>query len=141
AKVATSALEAKELKYFRKSDGITLNRDRVISDAKKVVLHLSEMNYRPPLPFKFRLPGESAYATIWANLDTMKNGNYISEYDMHIAKKIAWVMCGGITSKEILVDEQYVLDLEREAFLSLCGEQKTQERIQYMLMNNKPLRN
>jgi len=141
AKVATSALEAKEYRYLRASDGITMNRDRVISDAKKVVLHLSEMGYRPPMPFKFRLPGESGYATIWTNLETMKNGNYISEYDMHIAKKIAWVMCGGVTSKEVLVDEQYVLDLEREAFLSLCGEQKTQERIQYMLMNNKPLRN
>jgi len=141
AKVATSALEAKEFKYLRGCDGITMNRDRVISDAKKVVLHLSELGYRPPLPFKFRLPGESAYATIWSTLETMKNGNYISEYDMHIGKKIAWVMCGGVTSKDVLVDEQYVLDLEREAFLSLCGEQKTQERIQYMLMNNKPLRN
>jgi 3-hydroxyacyl-CoA dehydrogenase len=141
AKVATSALEAKEFKYLRGCDGITMNRDRVISDAKKVVLHLSELGYRPPLPFKFRLPGESAYATIWSTLETMKNGNYITEYDMHIGKKIAWVMCGGVTSKDVLVDEQYVLDLEREAFLSLCGEQKTQERIQYMLMNNKPLRN
>lgn len=141
AKVATSALEAKELRYLAPSDGITMNRERVISDAKKVVIHLSEMGYRPPLPFKFRLPGESAYATIWANLETLKNGNYISEYDMHVGKKIAWVMCGGVTSKDVLVDEQYLLDLEREAFLSLCGEQKTQERIQYMLMNNKPLRN
>lgn len=141
AKVATSALEAKELRYFAPSDGITMNRERVISDAKNVVIHLSKMGYRPPLPFKFRLPGESAYATIWTNLETLKNGNYISEYDMHVGKKIAWVMCGGVTSKDVLVDEQYLLDLEREAFLSLCGEQKTQERIQYMLMNNKPLRN
>jgi 3-hydroxyacyl-CoA dehydrogenase len=140
-KVSMSAGEARNYRYIRYTDGITLNRDRLIADAKERVLHMAKMGYRRPAPKKFKLPGESGYATIMAQVKSFKDGNYISEHDAKIAGKIAWVLCGGKTSPNEPVGEQYLLDIEREAFVSLCGEEKSLARIQYMLMNNKPLRN
>ena len=102
---------------------------------------MAKMGYRPKAPAKFKLPGESGHATIMAQVKSFKDGKYISEHDAKIAGKVAWVLCGGRTSPNEFVGEQYLLDLEREAFVSLCGEEKSLERIQYMLMNNKPLRN
>jgi len=141
AKISMSAGEAKEYRYIRYTDGITMSRDHLTADAKKVALHLANMGYKRPAPRKYYLPGLSAAATVMATVKAMYDGEFISEHDMKIAGKVAHVLCGGDTVGSVGVSEQYILDLEREAFLSLCGEQKSQDRITYMLMNNKPLRN
>lgn len=141
AKISMSAGEAREYRYIRYTDGITMSRDHLIADAKKVALHLANMGYKRPAPRKYYLPGLSGAATIMATVKAMYDGEFISEHDMKIAGKVAHVLCGGDTVGSVAVSEQYILDLEREAFLSLCGEQKSQDRISYMLMNNKPLRN
>lgn len=141
AQVATSADQAKRWGMLRPHDGVTLNRDLLLHDAKQTVLGLSRAGYRRPRPIDFRLPGPSASTTIRWFVDNMRQGEQISDHDYKIAAKLAWVLCGGDTSTRRKVSQQEILDLEREAFLSLCGEAKTQERIQYMLTNNKPLRN
>jgi 3-hydroxyacyl-CoA dehydrogenase len=140
-KISMSAGEARNYRYIRYTDGITLSRDHLIADAKRVALHLHDMGYKRPAPRKYYLPGKSAYATIMATVKAMKDGEFISEHDAKIAGKVAHVLTGGDTAGTVAVSEQYLLDLEREAFLSLCGEEKTKDRIMYMLMNNKPLRN
>lgn len=142
AKVSTSAHEALNMGYLRKKDGFTANRSRVIADAKKVAIELAEAGYTQPTQRKdIKVHGKSALAMFYAGIEGMRFGNYISEHDVKIAKKLAYVMAGGDLSQPTLVSEQYLLDLEREAFLSLSGERKTLERIQSILFKGKPLRN
>ncbi len=141
AKVATSAEEARELKYLRPIDHVELNRDQQLWTAKRMAIAMWEEGYRPPLPRSFALPGREGIATFKMFLHNMKLTHWISSHDEKIATHIATVLCGGDTTINNPVSEAHILDLEREAFLSLCGEPKTQERIKYMLLNNKPLRN
>lgn len=141
AKVATSAVEAKELLYLKDSDSFSMNRRFLVHDAATIAVAMAQIGYMPPPPRKFRLPGANAYATFDMGLRSFLGGKQISEHDYLIAKKVAYVMTGGATNCYQEVSEDHLLDLEREAFLSLCGEQKTMERIAYMLENNRPLRN
>jgi 3-hydroxyacyl-CoA dehydrogenase len=141
AKIATSAEEAKALGYFRRTDGVSFDRARQLYEAKKRCIGLAESGYHPPAPRAYRLPGESGIATLGMMVDTLVAGGYASEHDAKIARKLAHVLCGGVGGATRDVTEDEILELEREAFVSLCGEPKSQERMQYMLMNNKPLRN
>jgi 3-hydroxyacyl-CoA dehydrogenase len=141
AKVATSAEEARELKYLRPWDHVEMNRDQQLWTAKRMAIALAEEGYRPPLPRKFNLPGREGLATIQMLLHNMKITHWISSHDEKIATHVGNILCGGDTTINNPVNEETILDLEREAFLSLCGEPKSQERITYMLLNNKPLRN
>jgi 3-hydroxyacyl-CoA dehydrogenase len=140
-KIATSAEEGKALGYFRRSDGVSFDRARQLTDAKNRAIGLASSNYHPPVPRAYRLPGESGIATLSMMVDTLVAGGFASEHDAKIARKLAVVLCGGAGGAAREVTEDEILDLEREAFLSLCGEAKSQERMQFMLMNNKPLRN
>jgi 3-hydroxyacyl-CoA dehydrogenase len=140
-KIATSAEEAKSLGYFHRTDGVSFDRARQLTDAKSNALGLAGSNYHPPTPRAHRLPGESGIATLGMMVDTLVAGGYASEHDAKIARKLAVVLCGGVGGAAREVTEDEILDLEREAFLSLCGEAKSLERMQFMLMNNKPLRN
>ncbi len=141
AKVATSAEEARNMMMLSKADGVTLNRRLLLASAKAEARGLAQAGFTPPRRRTFRLPGRSAYATFEMALSSMKDGHFISEHDLKIAMKVAHVMTGGDCSPRQKVTEQHLLDLERDAFLSLCGEEKTQQRISFMLENNKPLRN
>ena len=141
AKVATSAEEARELMYLTPTDGVTLNRRHLLQAAKAEALGMAEAGFTAPRRRTFRLPGKSAFATFDMGLGAMKDGHFISEHDLKISMKVAHVMTGGDCSPRAKVTEQYLLDLEREAFLSLCGEEKTLARIAHMLETNKPLRN
>jgi len=141
AKVSVGAEEARTLGMLRPHDGITLNRDLLLHDARERVLGMARAGYRKPRPIKFRLPGANGAAAFRWFLDGMMRGHQITEHELKMASKLAWVLCGGETSTRAKVTQQQILDLEREVFLSLCGEPKSQERIQYMLTNNKPLRN
>ena len=142
ARVSTSAVEARELGFLRETDPITMNRDRLIEDAKQTALAMVREGYVAPQP-RTDIPvlGESALAPIKLAIHMMVRAGYISEYDAHVARKLAYIITGGDLSHQTQVSEQYLLDLEREAFVSLCGERKTQERIQHMLKTGKPLRN
>jgi 3-hydroxyacyl-CoA dehydrogenase len=140
-KVSMSAEEARALGFLRDSDGVTLNRDFLIHDAKQTALGLLRAGYRRPRPRTVRLPGLSGYATLRSALQQMAAAHQISEHDVLVGSKLAYILCGGDVSPAARVSEQHLLDLEREAFISLCGEPRSQERMQYMLMNNKPLRN
>lgn len=141
AKVSTSAEEAKKYGFLRDSDGITMNADHLLHDAKQRVLQLADAGYRPPKRLKLPVVGEPGYAAMVMGAEAMKLSGYASDHDVKIAKKLAYVLAGGKVPEGTVVDEQYLLDLEREAFLSLLGESKTQERMQHMLMKGKPLRN
>lgn len=141
ARVSTSAKEAKKLGYMRPSDLITMNRDHLIYDAKRTVLNMIEENYHPPVPKKIRVLGEKGYALFLMGLFYRKEGGYITEYDEYLGKRLAYVFSGGNLPDNTEVTEQYILDLERETFLSLCGEAKTQKRIEHMLKTGRPLRN
>ena len=141
AKVATSAEEAKGFGYLSKADSYSMNRRFLIHDACALALGMAHSGYLPPKKREFRLPGQNAYATFTMGLKAMLDGGFISEHDYKIALKVALVMTGANTNSTVKVSEDYLLDLEREAFLSLCGEQKTMDRIAYMLEHNKPLRN
>jgi 3-hydroxyacyl-CoA dehydrogenase len=141
AKVSTSAEEAKSLKYLRASDGISLNPARLLYEAKQRALGLAEAGYRAPLPPLLFAAGYDAEKTIAARVWAMVEGGFASAHDALIANKVAHILCGGPVAPGTLLPEQHFLDLEREAFLSLCGEAKSQARVQFMLMNNKPLRN
>ncbi|HEB62075.1 MAG TPA: 3-hydroxyacyl-CoA dehydrogenase/enoyl-CoA hydratase family protein [Bacteroidetes bacterium] len=141
AQVATSADEAFDLKYLDATrDSKVMNTMRAIATAKNKVLQMAD-TYVMPDKKEVKVMGRTGMATLLAAINEFKLGGYITEYESHIAKKIAYVMCGGDLTGEHIVSEQYLLDIEREAFLSLLGEPKTMERIQYMLENNKPLRN
>ena len=141
ARVATSADEAKAFGYFRQSDGVSFDRARQLHEAKQRVIGLAESGYHPPPPRAYKLPGDGGIATLTMMVNTLVAGRYASEHDAKIARKLATVLCGGASGATHLVTEDEVLELEREAFVSLCGEPKSQERMQYMLINNKPLRN
>ena len=142
AKVSTSAHEARGLGFLSSSDGITMNRERVLSDAKARALELARADYEPPvMRTDIPAPGENILSTLKLGVYLLRQGGYITDYEQKLGTKIAEVVCGGNVTPGTPVSEQYVLDLEREAFKSLCGEKKTQERIQHMLKTGKPLRN
>ena len=141
AKVSTSAEEAKELGFLNANDGISKNGDHHLYDAKQAVLDLYEQGYHPPVRKKIPVVGEAGYAVMLMGAQNMYLSGYISDHDMKIAKKLAYVLAGGKVPFGTEVDEQYLLDIEREAFLSLIGEPKTQMRMQHMLLKGKPLRN
>jgi 3-hydroxyacyl-CoA dehydrogenase len=141
-KVATSAHEARGLGFLNESDVITMNRERVLTDAKARALELVRAGYEPPQPrTDIPAPGENVLAALRLGVHIMRQGEYISDHEVKIATKVAEVLCGGNVTSGTPVSEQYLLDLEREAFKSLCGEKKTQERIQYTLKTGKTLRN
>lgn len=142
AKVATSAYEAMDFNYLRRDDKVVVNSDRRIAEAKEVALAMAEDGYSQPVPRNdIRVQGRTGIALFKAGINGMLIGKYISAHDAKIAEKLANVICGGDLSYPQEVSEQYLLDLEREAFLSLCGEKKTLERIQSILQTGKPLRN
>lgn len=143
AKVSTSAAEAFNLGIFRKGlDEIVMNQNRVIAEAKRAALEMADAGYVKPVMRKdIKVLGRSGLGMVFAGANSMYSGGYISEHDKKISEKLGWVMCGGDLSAPTEVSEQYLLDLEREAFLSLCGEKKTLERIQSILKTGKVLRN
>jgi 3-hydroxyacyl-CoA dehydrogenase len=142
AKVSTSAQDAKGLGYLRPHDGITMSYDHLLHDAKQLVIALEKTGYRPPRPRnQIRVTGRSGMAVLEFLVYLLRDGLYISDYDAIIAKKVAYVLTGGDVEQNTVVTEQYILDLEREAFMSLCGEEKTQARIKHMLETGRPLRN
>jgi 3-hydroxyacyl-CoA dehydrogenase len=142
AKVATSAHEARAYGFLSDSDRITLNRERVLSDAKTRALELFRAGYEPPVPrTDLPAPGENLLAALKMGVYLMRQGEHITDYEVKLGGKIAEVLCGGKVTPGTPVSEQYILDLEREAFKSLCAEKKTQERIQYTLKTGKTLRN
>jgi len=142
AKVATSAHEARSLGFLNDGDRITMNRERVLSDAKTRALELVRAGYEPPVPrTDIPAPGEGLLATLKMGVHMMRQADYITDYEVKLGAKIAEVLCGGSVTPGTPVSEQYILDLEREGFKSLCGEKKTQERIQYTLKTGKTLRN
>ncbi|WP_203363182.1 3-hydroxyacyl-CoA dehydrogenase/enoyl-CoA hydratase family protein [Bacillus sp. REN10] len=141
AKVSASGEEARENNFLVKADGVSVNPDHLLYDAKQAALYLYESGYTPPKRKNIPVVGESGYAMLLLGAQSMLKSGYISEHDFTIAKKLAYVIAGGKLPFGTEVDEQYLLDLEREAFLSLCKEPKTQQRMQHMLVKGKPLRN
>ncbi len=142
AKVSTSAIEARRLGLLSPGDGITMNRERLLADAKERALDIAGSGYAAPLPrTDIPAPGENVLATLKMGVYMMRQGEYISDHDVKVANRVAYVLCGGAITPGAPVSEHYLLDLEREAFLSLCGEKKTQERIAFTLKTGKPLRN
>ncbi len=142
AKVSTSGPEAVKLGYLRPTDKMTVNRDFLIEDAKKTVLAMNMEGYMPPRPLEeIRVAGEDTFAMIRLALWTLHEQGYATDHDVTVATKVGYVLSGGNVLKDTKVSEQYLLDLEREAFLSLCGDPKTQARIQHMMSTGKPLRN
>lgn len=141
AKVATSAEEARQMSILSPSDRIVMHRDHLLAEAKREVLHMAATGYHPPAPESIYAAGRDMLGALRVGAWMFKEGGYISDYDLHIARKLAYVICGGDLSRPQWVSEQYILDLEREAILSLFGEQKTQERMWALLQTGKPLRN
>jgi 3-hydroxyacyl-CoA dehydrogenase len=141
AKVATSAEEGRQMGILGVGDRIVMNRDLLISEAKKEVLLMAATGYHPPIPEKIYAAGRDALGALRVAIYMMKEGKYITEYESLMAEKLAYVMTGGELSRPTWVDEQYILDLEREVFISLCGEEKTRQRMMNLLQTGKPLRN
>ena len=142
AKIATSAHEARALGFLSDSDHISMNRERILSDAKARALELVRAGYEAPVPrTDIPAPGEGLLAALKMGVHLMRQGDFITDYEVKLGGKIAEVLCGGNVTPGSPVSEQYILDLEREGFKSLCGERKTQERIQYTLKTGKTLRN
>ncbi|MGC2889693.1 MAG: 3-hydroxyacyl-CoA dehydrogenase NAD-binding domain-containing protein [Candidatus Acidiferrum sp.] len=149
AKVGTSAEECRGLGFLRREDGVSMNRDRLVGDAKEAALALSRAGYKPPAASwqegaqttQIKVLGEQFLTGAKLVIHMMQRGGYITDYDAHVGRKLANILAGGPLTSPQLVSEQYVLDLEREAFVSLCGEKKTQERIAHTLKTGKPLRN
>ena len=142
AKVATSAYEAYDLGFFKEhKDIVVVNRDRQIATAKRHAIQMLEDGYTQPIPKKALVYGQQALGMFLVGTDSLEKGHYASEHDKKIANKLGYVMAGGNLSEPTYVSEQYLLDLEREAFMSLCTERKTLERIEHMLKTGKPLRN
>jgi 3-hydroxyacyl-CoA dehydrogenase len=141
AAVAESAEEARDMLYLRPNDRLCLDPDALIGDAKKLALGMVAGGYRAPAQKTFRVPGPSGRSAIELFLYQMHEGGYATDHDLTVGKKLAHVMCGGDVPNNTVVTEQHILDLEREAFLSLCGTQQTIDRIQHMLTTGKPLRN
>ncbi|MEN8243115.1 MAG: 3-hydroxyacyl-CoA dehydrogenase family protein, partial [Chloroflexota bacterium] len=141
AKVATSAVEALEMGILRDVDRIILNRDHLLAEAKREARHMADAGYVPPRPEKIYAGGRDVLSTLRVGIFSFREGGYITEYDEVVASKLAYVLTGGDLSKPQWVSEQYILELEREAFLSLCGDKRTQDRLWHMLQKGKPLRN
>jgi 3-hydroxyacyl-CoA dehydrogenase len=141
AKVATSAEEARQMGILSPADRVVMNRGHLLSEAKREVLDISSKGYTPPLPEKIYAAGRDALSALRVGVFMFREGKYISDYDSIVGGKLAHVLTGGELSRPTWVDEQYILDLEREAFLSLCGEKLTQERMWHLLQTGKPLRN
>jgi 3-hydroxyacyl-CoA dehydrogenase len=141
AKVSTSGEEARELGYLRPADLISMNRDRQVADAKQTALAMVRAGYHPPAPVEIKVLGEEFLAAAKLAIHSLVRGEYATEHDGVVARKLAWILAGGNITAPQSVSEQYILDLEREAFVSLCGERKTQERIAHTLKTGKPLRN
>ena len=141
AQVATSAREAQQAGILTNADRIVMSRDHLLAEAKKEVVHMANTGYAPPAPEMIYAPGRDMLGALELGAYMFKEGKFISEYDNHIANKLSYILSGGGLSKPQWVSEQYILDLEREAFLSLCGEKKTQERMWALLQTGKPLRN
>jgi 3-hydroxyacyl-CoA dehydrogenase len=142
AKVAESAEQARDLGFFAPGDRIVMNSDHLLAEAKAEVLRMAENGYTAAnVKGNVYAAGKDMLANLRIGIYTMRQGGYISQHDALIADKLACVLCGGELSQPAWMDEQYFLDLEREAFLVLCGEAKTQERIWHMLQRGKPLRN
>jgi 3-hydroxyacyl-CoA dehydrogenase len=142
AKVSTSAAEARGLDLLKSSDKITLHRERLLLDARETAIYLAENGYSAPTPrTQIPVPGDQVAATLKLGVHLMRQAEYISDHDVKIANHIIRILCGGSVTPGTFVTEQYLLDLEREAFVSLCGERKTQERIAFTLKTGKPLRN
>jgi 3-hydroxyacyl-CoA dehydrogenase len=141
AKVSASAEDARNLGLLHKADRVSMNKERLIADAKELALSLTK-DYSPGAPrTDVNVAGESGFALMKLGAWSMRQGEFISDHDVLIAEKLAGILSGGRLTGEQTVSEQYLLDLEREAFLSLCGTKKTQERMQHMLKTGKPLRN
>jgi 3-hydroxyacyl-CoA dehydrogenase len=142
AKVSTSAAEARRLGFLRAPDRISMNRDRAIADAKAAALQRAAAGYQPPV-LRDRIPvgGVGVEAALKLGVHLARRAERISDHDARIGRALAHVLAGGSLPQPTYVSEQYLLDLEREAFLSLCGERKTLERIQHTLKHGKPLRN
>jgi 3-hydroxyacyl-CoA dehydrogenase len=141
AKVSTSAADARNLGLLRPQDRVTRNRERLLLDAMALAVLLSEQGYIPPVPRSIPVAGQAALSTLETGIYLMGAAGFASEHDQLVARKAAYVLCGGRLTPGSVVSEQYLLDLEREAFLSLCGQRKTQERIAFTLKTGKPLRN
>jgi 3-hydroxyacyl-CoA dehydrogenase len=149
AKVGTSAEESRALGFLRREDGVSMNRERLVGDAKEAALALVRGGYKPPAASwqegaqttQIKVLGEQFLAGAKLVIHMMQRGGYITDYDAHVGRKLANILAGGPLTSPQLVSEQYVLDLEREAFVSLCGEKKTQERMAFTLKTGKPLRN
>jgi len=142
ATVSTSAQEARQLGFLQPRDRIVMNYDHLLYQAKKAVLALAEAVYQPPRPrAEIRVPGRTGRAVLESLVYEMREALYITDHDAFLAKKLAYVLTGGDVDQNTVVTEEYLLDLEREVFLSLCGEEKSQARMKHMLETNKPLRN
>ena len=149
AKVGTSAEECRDYGFLRREDGVSMNRERLVADAKEAALALIRGGYKPPAASwqegaqttQIKVLGEQFLATAKMAIHLLLRGGYATEHDAVVARKLANILAGGALSAPQFVSEQYVLDLEREAFVSLCGERKTQERIAHTLKTGKPLRN
>jgi len=142
AKVSTSAIEARELGYLSAADRIVLGRDQLLAEAKRMALDLADAGYQPPLPGKnCYAAGQGALAALLVGIHHYRAGGFISVHDATVLREIATVICGGNLSAPQWVDEEYFLRLEREAFLRLLKNHKTQERITHFLETGKPLRN
>ena len=143
AKVATSAYEAFDLGYLKRGrDNISINTNKLIEDAKQKVLYLDSLGYTRPIKRNnIKVLGKEGLGMFLVGADSFKQGKYITEHEQLMCEKLAYVLCGGNLSTPTEVSEQYLLDIEREAFLSLCGEAKTLDRIKHMLEKGKPLRN
>ncbi|MDD2696250.1 MAG: enoyl-CoA hydratase/isomerase family protein, partial [Anaerolineales bacterium] len=141
AKVSTSAEEARSMGFLSSTDRVIMNRSHLLAEAKAEVLHMVATGYHPPLPEKVYAAGRDALAAMRVGAYMMQKGGYITEHELLMAGKLAYIMTGGELSQPTWVDEQYILDLEREAFLSLCGEEKTQQRMWNILQTGKVLRN
>ncbi len=141
ARVSTSAEEARQMSILSPADRIVINRDHLLAEAKREALHMVQAGYHPPAPEKIYAGGRDALAAMRVGAWTYKEGKYITEYDAVIADKLSMVLAGGDLSRPAWVSEQYILDLECEAFLSLCGQERTQARLFHMLQTGKPLRN
>ncbi len=141
AQVSSSAAEAQQWRFLRPVDAITMNRDRLIADAKQAVLNLAAAGYEPPVRHEVLVGGRPVSAALELDIYLAHEGGYISDYDRYVGRKLAHVLAGGPLSQASLVSEDYLLGLEREAFLSLCGEEKTQQRMEHILKTGKPLRN
>jgi 3-hydroxyacyl-CoA dehydrogenase len=141
AKASTSAAEARGFDFLTSADRITMNRDRLIGDARATAIALADAGYAAPQPRTVAAAGEATLANLKLGIHLMRQAEFISGHDAKVAARIAYVLCGGAVTPGTLIPEQALLDLEREAFLSLCGERKTQERIAYTLKTGKALRN